>query len=153
VYTRCAWLASKIENGLDYRPELDIADNEQFGETILLEFDGFVIAYAICRTAQRNLSSQKEETMNVKVIVIDPTQKDQELLDILLHACEKYGLENNRVNLRIAINSSYWLTYDYLLNAGFRVRGSLLRMIKFSEDIKTFDHHNEWIVHCSGYTM
>jgi len=25
VYTRCAWLASKIENGLDYRPELEIA--------------------------------------------------------------------------------------------------------------------------------
>ncbi|MHA1434948.1 MAG: GNAT family N-acetyltransferase [Candidatus Heimdallarchaeota archaeon] len=137
AYTRCGWLASKIENGLDYRPELEITDNEKFGETILLEHDGFIIGYAICRTYQRNLNSQ-DDTMNVRVLVIDPAQKDQELLDILLYACEKFGLENNRVNLRVA---------------GFRVRGSLLRMIKFSEDIKTFDHHNEWIVHCSGYTM
>jgi len=152
VYTRCRWLVSKIENGLDYRPEIEITDENEFGEIILLEHDGFVIAYAICRTQQRSLNVE-EESLNVRVVVIDPAQKDQELLDILLFACEKFGLENNRTNLRIAINSSYWLTYEYLLNAGFRVRGSLLRMIKFSEDIKSFDHHNEWLVNCSGYTM
>jgi GNAT superfamily N-acetyltransferase len=152
VYARCGWLASKIENGLDYRSEIEITDENDFGEIILLEHDGFVIAYAICRTQQRSLNIE-EESLNVRVILIDPAQKDQELLDILLFACEKFGFENNRTNIRIAINSSYWLTYEYLLRAGFRVRGSLLRMIKYSEDIKSFDHHNEWLVNCSGYTM
>ena len=142
VYTRCEWLASKIENGLDYHPEIEITDERELGETILLEHDGFIIAYAICRTQQRSLNVV-EETLNVRVIVIDPAQKDKELLDILLYACEKFGLKNNRMSLRIAINSSYWLTYEYLLHGGFRVRGSLLRMIKFSEDIKSFDHDNE----------
>jgi len=56
---------------------------------------------------------------------------------------KKYSSENERKDVRFVINSSYWLTYDYLLKACFRVRGALLRLIKFSEDIKSFDHHNE----------
>ena len=150
---RIQWLSSKIENGLDFTCELEIIDNENFGETILLTKDDFIIAIATCRTASRHQDIE-DDYLDVRFILQDLDEKDKEILDILLLAAEQYGSINNKKDIRLRINSSYWVAFDYLLNEKqFNLRGSLLRMIKFSEDIKAFDHHYEWIILGHGYTM
>ncbi|HUU76974.1 MAG TPA: GNAT family N-acetyltransferase [candidate division Zixibacteria bacterium] len=150
--TRIRWLSSKIENGLDFTSEIELIDENNFGDTILLKQDGFIIALATCRTVSRHINYENPD-LEIRIILIDFDIKDKEVFDIILLACEKYGFENNKEALRLRINSSYWLAFEYLLKSEFKLRGSLLRMIKFSEDIKSFDHQHEWIVLGFGLTM
>ncbi|NHJ04343.1 MAG: GNAT family N-acetyltransferase [Candidatus Heimdallarchaeota archaeon] len=150
--TRIRWLSSKIENGLDFTSEINLIDENNFGDTILLKQDGFIIALATCRIVSKHINDENPD-LEIRMILIDFDNKDKEILDIILLACEKYGFDNNKEALRLKINSSYWLAFEYLLKNGFKLRGSLLRMIKFSEDIRSFDHQNEWIVLGFGLTM
>lgn len=162
IFTRCGWLASKIENGLDYRTEIELAEKYNFGETILLKREGFIIGFAICRTFRRYETEEIDLDLTVKILVIDKDAKDPQYLDYLLFACDKFGEKLNRTSLRMNINSSYWLVYKHLINSEFRVRSTILRMIKFSEDIKSYDHYheihnikmcNEWLINCNSFSM
>ncbi|MCK5046415.1 MAG: GNAT family N-acetyltransferase, partial [Candidatus Heimdallarchaeota archaeon] len=153
IFTRCGWLASKIENGLDYRTEIELAEKYNFGETILLKREGFIIGFAICRTFRRYETDEIDLDLTVKILVIDKDMKDPQYLDYLLYACDKFGGKLNRTSLKMNINSSYWLVYKHLINSEFRVRSTILRMIKFSEDIKSYDHYHEWLVNCTSFSM
>jgi ribosomal protein S18 acetylase RimI-like enzyme len=149
---RCNWLASKVLNGLDYNPEIQLIENSGFGETILLKREGFIIGYAVCRTFNK-YHDEENKNLYVRIIVIDTELKDRQYLDYLCHACELYGSQNNKTELRLSINSSYWLAYEHLLEKDFSVRSSILRMIKYSDEIKSYDHHHEWLVNCATWTM
>jgi len=151
--TRCRWLSSKIENGLDYTSKIVVTEKYNQGETILLKKDGFIIAFANCRLVSNRQGEKDNPTLMVKILVIDKDEKNKQVLDVLLLCCEDFGQKHGKTELRLSVNSSYWLVYEYLLNYGFHIRSSLLRMIKFSEDIKSYDHHHEWIVNCSSLTM
>lgn len=153
IITRCNWLASKIENGLDYRTEIELAEKYNFGETILLKKEGFIIGFAICRTFRRYETEEVDQDLTVKILVIDKDVKETQYLDYLLFACDKFGEKLNKSSLRINVNSSYWLVYKHLINSDFQVRSSILRMIKFSEDIKSYDHQHEWLVNCTSFSM
>ncbi len=151
--TRCRWLSSKTENGLDYTSKIVVTEKYNQGETILLKKDGFIIAFANCRLVSNRQGEKDNPTLMVKILVIDKDEKNKQVLDVLLLCCEDFGQKHGKTELRLSVNSSYWLVYEYLLNYGFHIRSSLLRMIKFSEDIKSYDHDNEWIVNCSSLTM
>ncbi|MBN1330421.1 MAG: GNAT family N-acetyltransferase [Candidatus Heimdallarchaeota archaeon] len=153
VYTRCQWLAEKIENGLDHSFEMKIANEYKYGETIFVKHEGFIVAYAICRLKDRYEETTPEQSLTVKIIVTDKDIKEPKLLDYILLACEKFGLKNNKTEIKLSINSSYWLTFQHLISNGFRVRSALLRMVKFSEDIRAYDHQHEWLVNCASFTM
>jgi len=153
AYTRCKWLAEKIENGLDHTSEMKIANDYKIGETIFIKHEGFIEAYAICRLAARYEETPPDQTLIIKVIIADKDIKEPKLLDYLLLACEKLGLDNKKTDLKLSINSSYWLTYQHLINSGFQVRSAILRMVKFSEDIKAYDNQHEWLVNCASFTM
>ncbi|HUT81654.1 MAG TPA: GNAT family N-acetyltransferase [Candidatus Bathyarchaeia archaeon] len=153
AYTRCKWLAEKIENGLDHSLEIKIANEYKYGETIFVKHEGFIEAYAICRIIERYEEAAPNQSLTVKIILANKDIKEPKLLEYLLLACEKFGLENNKTEIRLSINSSYWLTYQHLINNGFRVRSALLRMVKYSEDIKAYDHQHEWLVNCASFTM
>jgi len=151
--SRCNWLSSKIENGLEYSTKITITEKYKQGETIMLKKDGFIIAFANCRLVSNYQNVEDKPTLMIKVLLIDTDIKNKTILDALLLSCEKFGKENGKTELRMSINSSYWLAYEYLLNYGFIIRSSILRMIKFSEEIKAFDERHEWIVNCSSLTM
>lgn len=151
--TRCSWLSNKIENGLDYSSKIVTSKKYLRGETILLKKDGFIIAFANCRLESNYQGDTDNPTLMVKVLVIDKNEKNKQVLDTLLLCCEDLGQKHGKTELRMSVNSSYWLAYEYLLKYGFHIRSSLLRMIKYSEDIKSYDHHLEWIVNCSSLTM
>lgn len=151
--TRCSWLSSKIENGLDYSSKIVVTEKYNQGETILLKKDGFIIAFANCKLKSNYQEDTDNPTLIVKILVIDKDEKNKQVFDALLLCCEDFGQKNGKTELRISVNSSYWLAYEYLLKYGFHIRSSVLRMIKYSEDIKSYDHHHEWIVNCSSLTM
>ncbi len=154
AFTRMNWLSSNIINGLNHKSEIIIGDEYNFGETILLKREGFIIGYAVCRTFVRSDNDQSEPYLEIKNLVIDKNIKNPKILDYLLYICEQYGEEHGKVGVRLSINSSYWLAYQYLINkCGFNIRSAILRMVKFSEDIKSYDHHNEWIVICNYLIM
>lgn len=149
---RCSWLANKIELGLDHRVEITLTDENNFGDTIFIKRDGFIIGYALCHIFSR-YDNQVEDTLTIKSLVLDKDIMEKELLQILLLICEGYGIKNEKSILKLYINSSYWTVYRYLLEQDFTIRGSLLRMIRFSGDIRSFDHSHEWIAYCSAYLM
>jgi len=153
ILTRCSWLASKIENGLDYQTEMKLAVDYNFGEVLLLKKEGFIMGFAVLRLLSRYESDEADEDLTVKIVVIDKDIKDSNYLDYLLFACEKFGEKLNRKSLKININSSYWLVYKHLIDTDFLVRSSILRMVKFSEDIKSYDHYHEWLVNCTSFSM
>ena len=153
AYNRCSWLASKIENGLDYNSEIKITEDYHLGDTILIKKEGFIIGYAICRTESKYQTSKENLELDVKIAVLDRDFKDIKLLDYLLYVCEEFGHKKHKVQLKLGINSSYWLVYQYFLQNNFRVKSTILRMVKFSEDIKAYDRSNEWLVNCSSWTM
>jgi ribosomal protein S18 acetylase RimI-like enzyme len=152
ILTRCAWISSKIINGLDYRIEIEITDKYNLGETVLLLHDGFVIGFAICRTLVRYENDQ-DPYLDLKVLVMDPEVKERIFLDYLIYYCKLYGEKEGKTGLKLWVNSSYWVVYSYLLNNGFKLRSAIIRMIKFSDDIKAYDHSTDWLVNCSGLTM
>ncbi|MHA1211528.1 MAG: GNAT family N-acetyltransferase, partial [Candidatus Heimdallarchaeota archaeon] len=128
AYTRCSWLAGKLENGLDHSIVIKIAEDYNFGKTIFIKREGFIIGYAICHLKPRYEQTEPDTTLTIKIIILDKDNKEPELLDYILYACEQFGLENGKTDIKVAINSSYWLTYNRMLNNGFRVRGILMRM-------------------------
>lgn len=149
---RCSWLASKLLNGLNYNPEILLTDNSNFGDTILLKREGFIIGYAVCRTFDK-YHDDENKNLYVRIMVIDTDIKDRNYLNYLCNACEQFGIQNNKSVIRLSINSSYWLAYDHLINNRFNVRSSILRMIKYSDEIKSYDHYHEWLVNCANWTM
>ncbi|MHA1461862.1 MAG: GNAT family N-acetyltransferase [Candidatus Heimdallarchaeota archaeon] len=151
--TRCSWLSNKIESGLDYSSKIVVTEKYNQGETILLKKDGFIIAFANCRLITNVQGETDNPTLMVKILVIDKDEKNKQVFDALLLCCEDLGQKYGKTEFRMNINSSYWLAYEYLLKNGFQIRSSLLRMVKYSEDIKSYDHHHEWIVNCSALTM
>ncbi|MBK5114810.1 MAG: GNAT family N-acetyltransferase [Candidatus Heimdallarchaeota archaeon] len=153
IITRGSWLASKIENGLDYKSEIELADKYKFGEIILLKREGFIIGFAICRLLRRYETEEIDQDLTVKILVIDKDVKDPQYLDYLLFTCDKLGEKLDKKNLKMNINSSYWLVYKHLIESEFQVRSTILRMIKFSEDIKSYDHYHEWLVNCTSFSM
>ncbi|MFW9922768.1 MAG: GNAT family N-acetyltransferase [Candidatus Thorarchaeota archaeon] len=152
ILNRCKWISGKIENGLDYSSEIELAYKNKFGDTILVKRDGFVIAFAYCRTISIHQDIDSPDLF-VKILVIDVDQKEKEILELILLTASNFGFENNKTNIRINVNSSYWSVYKYLLDNNYRIRSTLLRMIKFSEEIRAFDNIHDWIVNCSGLTM
>lgn len=152
IFTRCTWLASKMVNGLDHRREMKIIVENKFGEVIILYKDDFIIGYAICRIESR-YKNRAEPYLDVRVLVIDPDSISKQLFDIFLYECEKYGEEKNKTGIKIRINSSYWVAFNYLLEKGFSIKGGILRMIKYSEIIQAFDYSKDWLVLCSQWSM
>ncbi|NHK30008.1 MAG: GNAT family N-acetyltransferase [Asgard group archaeon] len=150
---RCYWLASKLLNGLNYNPEIQLTDDFGFGETILLKHEGFIVGYALCRTFDKYHDTDDNINLYVRIMAIDSDIQDRNYLDYLCYACEQFAAKNNKTELRLSINSSYWLAYEYLLNKKFKVRSSILRMIKYSDEIKSYDHRHEWLVNCATWTM
>ncbi|NHJ46761.1 MAG: GNAT family N-acetyltransferase [Asgard group archaeon] len=153
VLQRCNWLASKLVNGLDYSPEILLTNKYDFGETILLKREGFIIGFALCRTFDKYKEVDDNKYLFVRILVLDTDIKDKTYLDYMCYACEKYGNKFDKNEIRISINSSYWLAFDHFLHIGFNVRSSILRMIKFSDEIKSYDHYHEWLVNCATWTM
>jgi GNAT superfamily N-acetyltransferase len=149
---RCSWLASKLVNGLSYTPEITLTVNNEFGDLILLKRDGFIIGYALCRTFDKYKQEEDDKRLFVRTLVLDTDYKDPQFLDYLCNVCERFGLSSNKNEMRLSINSSYWLAYKHLLNS-FNVRSSILRMIKYSDEIKSYDHYHEWLVNCATWTM
>ncbi|MCF2143728.1 MAG: GNAT family N-acetyltransferase [Candidatus Heimdallarchaeota archaeon] len=153
ILTRCSWLSDKLHNGLDYTNEILITNKYALGETILVKREGFVIGYAICRAKPKYEEEDAAKLLEIKVLVIDKSIREPEILDLLINACEEFGFQNGKQWLKLSINSSYWVVYRHLLDKGFTVVSAILRMIKFSEDIISHDRSHEWLVNCSSLTM
>jgi len=153
IFTRCNWLADKISNGLKHETEFVITKEYSFGDTILVKQEGFIIAYALVYNFAKYENREEDTDLEIKIAVLDTNIKDPKYFDYLIYACELYAKEIGKTGIKIRVNSSYWLAYKHLLDIGFQVKSSLLRMTRYSDEIKSYDHHHEWIIDCSGRTM
>jgi hypothetical protein len=152
VFLRCAWLASKYINALDFRPLIELTNKGNLGDTLLIKRDGFIIGFAICH---RDIlfKNQEEKALEIIVIVIDRDLDDKTLLNSFLLFCEYYARKNNQEQILLNINSSYWLVFQHLINQDYKIQYSTLRMTKYRDEIKAYDRSNEWLVYCHKWSQ
>ena len=115
---KCAQLTGLIMEGLDLKKEIDSVENQKLGDTILLEEDGAIEAFAVCHVGPNTEAGSG--TCYIKFGAVKPGSDSAKIFDTLIHACEQYAHLQNAVRLVGGVNTGRHNAYKRMIELGFR---------------------------------
>jgi GNAT superfamily N-acetyltransferase len=115
---KCAQLTGLIMEGLDLKKEIDSVENQKLGDTILLEEDGAIEAFAVCHVGPNTEAGSG--TCYIKFGAVKPGSDSAKIFDTLIHACEQYAHLQNAVRLVGGVNTGRHNGYKRMIELGFR---------------------------------
>lgn len=120
---RCAVLSSELAPGYDFTREIELTHSLGLGDTLVLERDGAVSAFAICHTAPL-VEGRIRDELRVLKLVARTAADVAELVSQLADYARRSG--GRRVAIRL--QGGYEELYQQMIARGARVRWTDLRM-------------------------
>jgi hypothetical protein len=116
-------LLARLQPGVDFAREVDLTLQGGLGDVVLLERDGELAAFLLCHAVPLAEGSARDEVRALKVVAAD----EDALLDVLGAAAEWSQRQGVR-RLAVRCQTAYGGAYAALVERGWRVRWSDLRM-------------------------
>ncbi|MFQ6045294.1 MAG: GNAT family N-acetyltransferase [Gemmatimonadales bacterium] len=120
---KCAERLSRSAHGRDFRREMELTDQLGIGDTVVIEREGVVSAFAVWHSAPLTRGRSADELRVLKLFA-DSVESFERLV-VAVELCA------GRANLRrvaIRCQTAYGSAYRALLERGYRVRWTDLRM-------------------------
>jgi GNAT superfamily N-acetyltransferase len=123
-----AALSAKISPHLDYRPEVEMSLHARLGPVFLTRRKGQVDGFAALHAFHR---PDEADHVSLRVLAVDPDAPEQfRTFEALLGACEGFAWAEGRKRIFTRFLASNLALYDALVQRGYRLEGSNLRMVK-----------------------
>lgn len=119
----CGDRVSRSAHGRDFRREMELTHRLGIGDTIVLQSDGSVAAFALWHSAPLARGRSSDELRVLKLFADSP-----ESFERLILAAELCAARANLRRVAIRCQTMYGGAYRALLNRGYRVRWTDLRM-------------------------
>ena len=146
IIDECGELTGKILPGLDYSGEIHQTDKYKFGTTLFFRHDDKLIGFAVCHSG-KYFRSERAETLRVKIAVAHPAAGRNQV-DRLIAGIEAFARQSGKYRLHMNINARHDSWYRLLLERGYRLVATGLRMTwdgyeeEISSDAPDF---NRWV--------
>jgi GNAT superfamily N-acetyltransferase len=114
----CARLTDTLLSGLDLTPEIEAIASQRLGETILLEDDEGVAAFANCHIGKG--SEAGSGVLFVKFAAVRPGARAPTLFARLLDACEALAARAGCREIVAGVNTARHEAYRQTIDRGFR---------------------------------
>jgi GNAT superfamily N-acetyltransferase len=119
----CAESLARVAPGFDYRREMVLTNELAVGDTVVLEQRGGVTAFAVCHHAALAVGRRSEELRVLKLFAASP-----DAFRLLLAGIESLARDCHVGNVAIRCQTAFDRAYRALVEAGYRVRWTDLRM-------------------------
>jgi hypothetical protein len=142
---QCRCLTERTYPGLEYTPEIRQTRKYRFGTTLCC-LDGGITAFAVCHS-RKYFRAEKSETLRVKIAVAD-SFAGRPAVESLIRGVEQYARRQGKVRVHFNINARHWSWYLMLLDQGYHIVASGLRMLYHGYDKEIEGHFpdfNRWV--------
>jgi ribosomal protein S18 acetylase RimI-like enzyme len=119
-------IANGVWRGMDVGKEVEIVDGLALGDTILLDKGRELIGFAIVHMPPN--SEAPHGAAYIKFLAIDSRHRKPEHLHALLGAVEDMAAAAQLSQVVAPVYSYYWTAYQALLERGYRVDFTMVRM-------------------------
>jgi hypothetical protein len=110
---------NRLDNGrIRSEKEIESVENQKLGDTMLLEEDGAIEAFAVCHVGPNTEAGSG--TCYIKFGAAKPGSDSAKIFDTLIHACEQYAHLQNAVRLVGGVNTGRHNAYKRMIELGFR---------------------------------
>lgn len=116
-------LVRRLQPGVDFGREVDLTLQLGLGDVVLLERGDALAAFALCHAAPLAEGSGRDEVRALKVVAAD-----QDALSDVLAAASAWAQRQAVRRLAVRCQTAYGDAYGALVERGYRVRWSDLRM-------------------------
>jgi predicted N-acetyltransferase YhbS len=120
VLRDCSTLTHALYEGLEVTAEVQLAQAQHLGETLLLYDDAGLTAFALCHYGAGSEGGSKNSY--IKFGAARPGRQVEQHFEHLLEACERFASEQSLTNLTAGINTSRHDAYQRMLARGFKIR-------------------------------
>ncbi|MBV8772787.1 MAG: GNAT family N-acetyltransferase [Deltaproteobacteria bacterium] len=117
VLSACRETTGKIDDGLDLSREIRAVEAHKLGDTILLNHDSKVTAFAVCHVGPRTEAGSG--VCYVKFGAVRPEAGAQNTFERLLDSCEAFAASKS-AKLVAGVNLSHHEAYRTMVGRGFR---------------------------------
>ena len=119
-------ITNAVCRGMDLSKEVEIVDGLALGDTLLLERGHDLVGFTIYHTP--GVSEAPTGALYVKFLAIDPPQRKVEHLAEFVAAIEALARELGVQRVILPVYTRYWLAYSTLVQCGYQVDFSMIRM-------------------------
>jgi GNAT superfamily N-acetyltransferase len=121
-------LSARLSPYLDYVPELEMSLKMALGPVFLLRRKERMVGFA----ALHSFHPQEDaDHVSLRVLAVDPDAAEQpRAFEALLDACEDYAWASGRRRIFTRFVASSLGLYDALVDRGYRLEGTNLRLVK-----------------------
>ncbi len=119
-------ITNAVCRGMDLSKEVEIVDGLALGDTLLLERGRDLLGFATYHTP--GVSEAPTGSLYVKFLAIDPPPRRVEYLVEFVAALEALGRELGLQRVILPVYSRYWLAYSTLVQCGYQVDFTMVRM-------------------------
>ena len=126
VLVKLRRITNAVYRGLDVGKEIEIVDGLALGDTLLLEKGREVIGFAIFHSP--GVSEAPHGTVYVKFLAIDARHRKPEHFHALMAAIEEVAHAAQLERVVAPAYSFYWSAYQALLERGYHIDFTLVRM-------------------------
>jgi len=119
-------ITNQIYRGMDLTKEIEIVDGLALGDTLLLERERQLLAFAICHTP--GMSEAPQGAVYVKFLAVEPARRRPEYFHELVAAAEELGISHGVQRVICPVYTGYWCAFQALLDLGFGIDFTIVRM-------------------------
>lgn len=129
----CFELTDSLYPGLDLSREIVAVDEQNLGDTLLLEDETGLAGFAVCHCGAG--SEAGSDVCYVKFGAVRSGKGAGERFERLLELCEVYGSTQKMLRLSVGVNTSHKEAYTRLLDRGFKAEIIGVAMHKNNEPL------------------
>jgi GNAT superfamily N-acetyltransferase len=119
-------ITNGVLRGMDVGKEVEIVDGLALGDTLVLKKGRDIVGFALYHVP--GVSEAPHGSVYVKFLAVDPSHRRPEYLQVLLGAVEEVALTAQVQRVVAPISTSYWTAYQALLDRGYRIDFTMIRM-------------------------
>lgn len=123
LVSACRDLTAALAPGVDFTRELELTGRLGLGDTVVIERDGGVAAYALCHSAALAEGRPTDELRVLKLVA-----RDLESFDDVLAASEWLAHRDSMRRIGVRCQTRFGAAYGRLIERGWRVHWTDLRM-------------------------
>jgi GNAT superfamily N-acetyltransferase len=139
VLAECRELTKRLEPGVDFTRELQLTGDLQIGDTTLVRKDGRLIGFALWHSAPLAEGRPRDE-----VRVLELVAENLDAFAAVIHGVQAATLGEGLRRISVRCQTSFADAYGHLVNEGFRVHWTDLRMTLSGSPEQMPEHGVVW---------
>ncbi len=119
-------ITNAVCRGMDLAKEVEIVDGLALGDTLVLERGRDIVGFAVYHVP--GVSEAPSGALYVKFLALDPLHKKLEHFEQFVAAIEDLAHELGLQRVILPAYTRYWPAYSSLINAGYQIDFTMVRM-------------------------